>query len=76
MSSIRLTVDELAELIGSNRKKSQIEWLGNKGWRFDLDVNGRPIVMRTFVENRLGVSSRQAQHANVNRPRFELLQSV
>ena len=48
--SIRLTPEELRELIGSTRKKVQIEWLGSRGWRFDLDVNGRPIVMRSFLE--------------------------
>ena len=72
MNALRLSSEELNELIGSNRKKSQIEWLGTRGWRFDLDVNGSPIVMRSFLENRLGVSTGRAQ-TNDARPRFELL---
>ena len=73
--SIRLTPEELRELIGSTRKKVQIEWLGSRGWRFDLDVNGRPIVMRSFLENRLGVSAGRSI-SNDLRPRFELLPSA
>ncbi len=73
--SIRLTQVELKDLIGSNRKKAQIEWLSFRGWRFDLDVNGRPIVMRSFVENRLGVSTKNPQTVTDTRPRFDLLPS-
>lgn len=76
MTHIRLSIEELRELIGSSRKKSQIEWLGTRGWRFDLDVNGRPIVMKSFVESRLGVTPKAGGHANDNRPRFELLSSA
>jgi hypothetical protein len=71
-SSIRLTPVELKELVGSTHKKKQIEWLGQRGWRFDLDINGRPIVIRSFLEARLGVTSTRAEKSDA-RPRFELI---
>jgi Domain of unknown function (DUF4224) len=70
--TIRLSSEELSELVGSSRKQKQIEWLGHRGWRFDLDVNGRPIVMKSYLESRLGVTSAKPE-ANQSRPRFELL---
>jgi Domain of unknown function (DUF4224) len=72
-TTIRLSSAELKELIGSSRKKVQIEWLSYRGWRFDLDVNDRPIVMRSFVEHRLGVSAKNNQSTTDTRPRFDLL---
>lgn len=71
-TSIRLSPTELKELIGSSRKKAQIEWLSYRGWRFDLDVNDRPIVMRSFVEHRLGIPTKAASERE-SRPHFELL---
>jgi hypothetical protein len=73
-ASIRLAADELADLVGSSHKKRQIEWLGHRGWRFDLDVNGRPIVLREFVQQRLGVRIVEAASESP-RPRFELIAS-
>lgn len=73
--SLRLSPAELKELIGSSRKSAQIDWLSFRGWRFDLDVNKRPIVMRSFVEHRLGVPSK-APNDRESRPRFELLASA
>jgi Domain of unknown function (DUF4224) len=70
--TFRLTPDELSELVGSSRKQKQIEWLGYRGWRFDLDVNGRPIVMKSYLESRLGVTPARLE-LNQARPRFELL---
>lgn len=74
-TSIRLSPAELKELIGSSRKKAQIEWLSYRGWRFDLDVNDRPIVMRSFVEHRLGIPSKVTGDRE-SRPHFELLASA
>lgn len=71
-TSIRLSPTELKELIGSSRKKAQIEWLSYRGWRFDLDVNDRPIVMRSFVEHRLGIPTKAANDREL-RPHFDLL---
>jgi Domain of unknown function (DUF4224) len=72
--SIRLTPIELKELVGSTHKKKQIEWLGQRGWRFDLDINGRPIVIRSFLEARLGVTNTNTRTEKTDaRPRFELI---
>jgi hypothetical protein len=71
-SSIRLTADELADLVGSTHKKRQIEWLGHHAWKFDLDINGRPIVLREFLHHRLGVRLSQPTTGSA-RPRFELI---
>jgi hypothetical protein len=71
-NSIRLTSIELKELVGSTHKKKQIYWLAQRGWRFDLDINGRPIVIRSFLEARLGVTNTRADKTD-SRPRFELI---
>jgi hypothetical protein len=73
-NSIRLTSIELKELVGSTHKKKQIYWLGQRGWRFDLDINGRPVVLRSFLEARLGVTNTNIRaDKNDIRPRFELI---
>jgi Domain of unknown function (DUF4224) len=73
-NSIRLSPSELNELVGSTHKKKQIYWLGQRGWRFDLDINGRPIVMRSFLEARLGVTNTNTRAEKTDaRPRFELI---
>jgi len=56
--SLRLSSEELRDLIGTSRRSQQIQWLKRRGWRFDVDVNGRPVVLHAFVDSRLGVADR------------------
>ena len=75
MDNPRFTPTELASIIGTTRKKSQVEWLAARNWRFDLDVNGRPIVLRDFVASKLGAVSKPiaqaSEYSNQQRPRFD-----
>jgi hypothetical protein len=75
MDNPRYTPSELASIIGTTRKKSQVDWLSARNWRFDLDVNGRPIVFRDYALSKLGAihSTRTNVFDSTQRPRFELL---
>ena len=49
-----LTVDELADLTGLKRPTAQLNWLRLRGWPVESDAKGRPRVLRSVVEARLG----------------------
>lgn len=47
-----LTAAEIRELTGRKQQKRQAEWLRLNGWRFVLDADGRPKIMREYYERR------------------------
>lgn len=49
-----LTADQVRELTGCARVAQQIEWLRARAYAFDLDAKGRPVLLRSYVEARLG----------------------
>lgn len=49
-----LSPDELRELTGYQYASRQKTWLSQRGWTFETDHSGRPKVLRTHLENRLG----------------------
>ena len=49
-----LTEDELRELTGRERPSAQTRWLTAQRWPFALDSSGRPKVLRSVVETKLG----------------------
>lgn len=49
-----LTIEELQELTGWKLPSKQAEWLTRNGWLFALSAGGRPKVLRTYTEHRLG----------------------
>lgn len=49
-----LTPDQVRELTGCARVAQQIDWLKARNYAFDLDAKGRPVVLRSYVEGRLG----------------------
>lgn len=49
-----LNADQVRELTGSARTAQQIEWLKDRHYAFDLDAKGRPVILRSYVEGRLG----------------------
>ena len=49
-----LTPDELAELTGYQQQSRQIRWLRDRRYPFDLGADGKPRVLRSYVERRLG----------------------
>ena len=49
-----LTDEELAQLTGRERSDCQRRWLTQNGWKFAVNLNGRPVVSRAYAEFRLG----------------------
>jgi hypothetical protein len=49
-----LSANDLWELTGYKRPDKQAEWLRSRAYPFDMDAHGRPKVLRTAVERRLG----------------------
>jgi hypothetical protein len=49
-----LTGDELETLTGFKSAGRQVNWLRDKGWRFEVNGNRRPVVARKYAENALG----------------------
>lgn len=59
-----LTVDELRELTGYKYSSTQIRWLSDHGWQFEVSGIGRPIVGRAYARQKLGfvVSATEKPH--------------
>lgn len=53
-SPLFLTLEELSQLTGFKTPARQVEWLRNKGWRFEINGNRRAIVARKYAEKMLG----------------------
>lgn len=49
-----LTDHELAQLTGRERSDCQRRWLTQNGWKFAVNLNGRPVVSKAYAEFRLG----------------------
>lgn len=49
-----LNKDEIIELTGKKRPAFQIAWLAKKGWIFETNAAGRPVVSREYVRAKLG----------------------
>jgi hypothetical protein len=54
VDGVFLTPDDLRQLTGLRRPSSQYEWLLRDGWPVQRDAKGRPLVLRSVVEARLG----------------------
>lgn len=48
-----LTRDDIKQLTGTPRKARQIEWLRSRGWVFELDWSGWPVVAVAEFEARM-----------------------
>lgn len=53
-SPLFLTQDEVGTLTGFRTPARQVQWLRQKGWRFEVNGNRRPIVARRYAEKMLG----------------------
>lgn len=49
-----LTEEDLATLTGRARAKEQIEWLRQRRYPFEIGADGKPKVLRSFVNAKLG----------------------
>ncbi|WP_162240433.1 MULTISPECIES: DUF4224 domain-containing protein [unclassified Acidovorax] len=68
-----LTADELSTLTGFKTQKKQVEWLRTKGWRFEINGNGRAIVARKYAEKALGCGTPEVQ---AYQPNFGAMQEA
>lgn len=53
LPSETLTPEEIRELSGCCRRRSQIEWLKKNGWVYLLNRAGKPIIGRQYARMRL-----------------------
>jgi hypothetical protein len=49
-----LTPSEVQEITGFKMNRLQVDWLKRRGWRFEINGSGRPIVARKYAEKMLG----------------------
>ena len=63
---IFLTADELAVLTGYRLPAHQVRWLREKGWRFEVNGNRRPIVARKYAEKMLGCGTAEFESYKPN----------
>lgn len=59
-----LTPDEIAELTGLKRPRAQVFWLRANGWPVETDAAGRPKLLRSVVEARMGSVATQTATPN------------
>lgn len=67
-----LAAKDIEVLTGRKRRQYQINWLAEHGFPFEVNAAGVPVVLRSFVEQRLGGKVTTKRRA---RPRFERLRS-
>ncbi len=59
-----LTQADLVQLTGRKRKDGQRQWLIRRGYKFELTADGRPVVLRSGVEAKLGFMARPSGTPN------------
>lgn len=68
-----LTSEEIETLTGFKTPVKQTNWLYEKGWRFEINGNRKPIVARKYAEKMLGCG---VPDDNAYRPNFAALQRM
>lgn len=72
-TSFLLTPEEVQEITGFKLPRLQADFLQRKGWRFEVNAIGRPIVARKYAEKMLGCGE---EAAVVLRPNFGALRAM
>jgi hypothetical protein len=72
-SPLLLSPDEVQEITGFKLSRLQVGWLRRKGWRFEINAIGKPIVARKYAEKMLGCAE---ETATVLRPHFGALRAI
>ena len=67
-----LTPEELVELTDYKHAAKQICWLCEHGYRLEVGASGRPKVLRSEIERRLG----RTEKTIARPPRLELLKKT
>jgi hypothetical protein len=65
-----LTADEIAEFTDYKLAAHQRRWLSEHGYLFEVGASGRPKVLRSHVEEKLG---QRLVSSAASRPNFEAL---
>lgn len=66
--SLILTPEEVEGLTDFKQPKRQIEYLAQRGWKFEVGASGRPKIARSYYEERMG-----AKPEKKRKPRFDRL---
>jgi hypothetical protein len=71
--SDRLSADELAALVGCkpNQRCRMAAWLRKNHWKYEIDANGLPIVLRVYKDRRLGASEDKSSAKYADGPNLE-----
>ena len=72
MTSLLLNSDEIADLTERTYAKHQIAWLTANGWQFEVSGHGRPKVLRSYAEQRMGMQPVKTREG----PRLDKLAKV
>jgi hypothetical protein len=56
-----LTQDDIKRLTGYSYPKSQIGWLRNHGYSFEVDRSGKPIVLQSYLETKLNGGAKKTK---------------
>ena len=75
-SDFFLSASEVATLTGFKLPHRQVDWLQRKGWRFEVNRNGRPIVARKYAEKMLGCAADDRNTPSIAQPNFEALRAI
>ncbi len=67
-----LTPEEIVELTDYKHAAKQIRWLCEHGYRLEVGASGRPKVLRSEIERRLG----KTEKTTGKPPRLELLKKT
>lgn len=59
-----LMKEDLEKLTGLKRPARQCQWLAHHGYRFDVNAAGRPVVLMSAVEQKLGPTQHPRQTPN------------
>ena len=53
-NGIFLTRSEVSDLTGAKQTEKQREWLSERGYLFDVRMDGSTVILRAHIENKLG----------------------
>lgn len=69
----RLSANELADLVGCkpNQRQRMVTWLRRIHWNYEIDVNGLPIVMRSYRDRKLGLSEEKTLTKYEDKPNLQ-----
>ncbi|TCP13798.1 uncharacterized protein DUF4224 [Crenobacter luteus] len=73
MGSMFLSAEEIASLTGRKRVHLQREWLIQRGWLFEENAAGRPVILRSYAESRLSGHKARPAGPVTQQPNFAAL---